>query len=188
MMIEINLLPKEAKAKKVQATTQAGYFIYIVISVFAVLLCVHLYFLILGISRNIALGNLRKTWNQFKPQRDAVASFKKENDLLLGQDKIMDKLLAQRPAWAPKLNKLSLHLPSGVWCNELQITDKRFILKGSTLSLQKEEITTINKFIDNMKNDEHFLNALARIELTSTQRRALAGYEIIDFILEGELK
>lgn len=188
MMIEINLLPHEAKAKKAQVTTQAGYFIYLVISAFTILLCIHLYFLILGIAQNIALRSLRRTWNQFKPQRDAVANFKKENDTFLGQDKIMDKLLAQRVDWAPKLNKLSLHLPSGIWFNELQITDKKFILKASTLSLQKEEITTINKFTDNIKNDEYFLNVLVKIELTSTQRRTLSGYELVDFILEGELK
>jgi hypothetical protein len=90
--------------------------------------------------------------------------------------------------WSEKLNKLSLNLPSGIWFNELSVSKKDFILKGSVLSLQKEEMNLVNKFIDSLKKDMVFFKDFTRLELSSIQMKTVVGYDVFDFVLTGKLK
>jgi ligand-binding sensor protein len=94
----------------------------------------------------------------------------------------------KRITWADKLNKLSLYLPSGVWITDISVTSKDFILKGSVISLVKDELTLINTFLDRLKADKEFFINFENIELSSIERRGVGSYEVADFTLNGKLK
>jgi len=190
-MIEINLLPHELKTKPKKlglGTLSPKQSLYLIAAAFCLLLCLHIIFLCAIIVRKIQLNKLQAKWTSLEPQRLTLDSLKKENEVLSADINLIQKLMKQRLCWSHNLNKLSLDLPSGVWFNELSVNQKEFILKGSAVSLQKEEMGLINKFIDNLKTDQDFFAGFKSLELGPVQRRSLGGYDIVDFILSGALK
>ena len=101
---------------------------------------------------------------------------------------VLQQLSNQRINWAEKLNKLSLNLPPGVWFTDLSVTQKDFILKGSVIALQKEEMSLIHKLLSGLQNDPGFIGDFYNLELASVQNRAVGGYEVSDFTLVGAIK
>lgn len=187
-MIEINLLPQELKIKSKKVGLEPSYFLYLVPLLFGILICVHVYLAILGIAKNCQFHALNNRWQKVAPQRKTLEDFKKEHELLSSDANIIQQLTAQRINWSEKLNKLSLNLPSGIWFDEIIVTSLDFTLRGSVVSLQKEEFGLINKFINNLKNDEGFFKFFNNLELSSVQRRVIGGYDVVGFVLVGTLK
>jgi len=187
-MIEINLLPHELKAKSKNAGLEPGYFLYLIPLVFALLVCAHIILAVVTIARSYQFIALNNKLKSLEPQRKIFENLNKENGMPLADAKLIQQLTVQRINWPEKLNKLSLNLPPGVWFEEITVSSKSFILKGSVISLQKEEMALINKFMDNLKNDTSFFKDFNNLGLSSVQRRVIGGYEIIDFTLLGNLK
>ena len=71
---------------------------------------------------------------------------------------------------------------------DLVLDQKNMVLKGSVVSLQKEEFNLINGFIDSLKKDYGFIKDFNSLELSSIQRRVIVAYDIVDFILTGTQK
>ena len=191
-MIEINLLPEElkakSKAKKFGVGIEIKYFLYLIPFVVGLLICVHIYLAILNITKNNQLRTLNNKWQELQPQRKILEDFNKEYAILSEDAAAIQQLTKQRINWAEKLNKLSVNLPSGIWFNEISISSRDFTLQGSVVSLQKEELSLINKLIDSLKNDTTFFKDLNNLELSSVQKKIIGGYYIADFILQGTLK
>jgi len=191
-MIEINLLPEElkakSKAKKFGVGIEIKYFLYLIPFVVGLLICVHIYLAILNITKNNQLRTLNNKWQELQPQRKILEDFNKEYAILSEDAAAIQQLTKQRINWAEKLNKLSVNLPSGIWFNEISIFSRDFTLQGSVVSLQKEELSLINKLIDSLKNDTTFFKDLNNLELSSVQKKIIGGYDIADFILQGTLK
>lgn len=191
-MIEINLLSEALKVKpkfkKIGIGIESRYLVYLMPLVFVILIFAHIYLVTLNIIKHQQFSMLNNKWQKLTPQRQMLENFKKEHELLSGDAKAIQQFSAQMTTWSEKLNKLSLNLPSGIWFNEFALTQKDFTLKGSVVSLQKEEIALINKFMDNLKNDSIFFKDFNNLELSSAQRKVIGGYEIVDFVLKGTLK
>jgi hypothetical protein len=90
--------------------------------------------------------------------------------------------------WAQKLNELSLHLPPGVWFNEILLNNKNLTIKGSVISLEKNEVVLVNKLLDDLKGHAEFAKDFSSFELSNVQNRTIGGYDIADFVLVGVLK
>jgi len=187
-MIEINLLPEELKLKRRGVNVQANYFIYAVPLILGILVCMHIFLAVVTINKNSQLRTLNNKWRSLEPQRKVLENFNNEYAIVSEDSKAIQRLTEQRINWAQSLNKLSLDLPSGVWFNELSISYGDFMLSGSVVSLQKEEMGLINKFIYNLKNEPVFFKGFNNLELSSVQRKTIGGYDILDFVLEGILK
>ena len=191
-MIEINLIPQDLKKTKDKKfnlkSLPPQYLLYLILLIFGILICLHIYLIAITTLKNVQLRLLANKWDNLGPQRKILDDYKKEHEIFSADAKVIQQLSSQRINWSKKLNKLSLNLPAGIWLNELSLNQKNFSLKGSALSLQKEELTLINKFMDNLKNDAGFFKDFTSIELSSVQRRVIAGYDVVDFILAGKLK
>lgn len=189
-MIEINLLHEELKGKPKgkKWAIEPNYFLYLIPCVAGIMFALHIYLALLGIVRNYQFRFLSEKWRKLEPQRKALENFNKEYDSQSSDVRIIQQLISSKIDWSQKLNKLSLNLPSGVWFNEISVSQRNFILKGSSLSLQKEEVGLINKFIDNLKSDAEYFKDFNELELGPMQRRTIAGYDIVDFVLQGSLK
>jgi Tfp pilus assembly protein PilN len=189
-MIEINLLPEElkTKAKKIAKSTQLSQLLYFIPLAFGILIIIHIYLFGVFITKSLQFGALNNKWEMLQPQRKILEDFKKGYEAPSSDASIIKQLIGQRIFWSAKLNKLSLNLPKGTWFKELSIDHKNFILKGSVVSLQKEEMNLINKFMDNLKKDRDFFKDFSNLELTSVQRKVIGGYDVADFILVGTLK
>lgn len=193
-MIEINLLPPELRSKAKRAETvkptgkQPVYLLYIIPALLALLVCVHVYVAVTDAVKGRQLASLDNKWRSLEQRRKEVAEFKKEFDAATNNINTIRQLTSQRINYAEKLNKLSLYLPKGVWFVDLVLDQKNMVLKGSVVSLQKEEFNLINGFIDSLKKDYGFIKDFNSLELSSIQRRVIVAYDIIDFILTGAQK
>lgn len=187
-MIEINVLPEELKIKAKKIGIEPRQILYFIPLVFLILVIIHIYLAGTLIIRNFRLNALNNKWHNLEPQRKTWEDFQREYVVLSDDAKVIQQLISQRINWSEKLNKLSLQLPYGVWFNEISLTSSDLILRGSVISLQKEEMNLINKFMDNLKNDTGFFKDFNTIELSSIQRKVIGGYDVIDFNLAGKLK
>ncbi len=190
-MIELNLLPEELKikAKKTDLLPQAQYLLYLIALFFGIAILMNIYLGINYLAKINKLNALNNKWKKLEPQRQMLKGLGGGEEGLPPEVRAMQQFTAKNILWSEKLNKLSLNLPSGVWLTELYVaSNKNLILRGSVVSLQKEEMALINKFIENLKKDRGFFKDFANLELTSVQKATLGGYEVVNFVLNGVLK
>ncbi len=199
-MIEINLLPEELRVKiktksvehftvsKPAAFSQEQLFVYAIPILLFVLVCAHIYFAVIFISKNNQLVVLNRKWVQLEPQKKGLDEFNNEYSSVSQDASLAQLLTGKRILWAEKLNKLSLNLPAGVWFNEITISVKDIIIQGSVISFAKEEVNLINKLLENFKEDSEFSKDFVSFELSNVQKKNVGGYDIADFILTGVLK
>jgi len=199
-MIEINLLPEELKVKvkaknpeQVIVKSSTGFsqeklFILAIPALLAIFTLIHLYFTVESISKNVQLDSLNKKWIQLEPQKKILDEFNKEYSVFSGDAGFLQLLASKKVFWAQKLNKLSLDLPSGIWFSSITINNKNITINGSVISLQKDEVALINKFLDNLKADSGFLKDFTGFELSNVQKESIGGYDVADFVLIGALK
>jgi Tfp pilus assembly protein PilN len=191
-MIEINLLPEELKVRgksqkrgiKIEPKTS----LYLIPFILGLLVCVHLYLSLVTVSINVQLKVLNARWQKLEPQRRQLESLDKELTSTSGDTKTIKELAAGKMSWSEKLNSLSADLPAGIWFNELSISSSNFTLKGSVISLEKDEMGLLKRFIDSLKAENDFFKDFKSLELASVEKRSVGGYEIADFILLGTLK
>ena len=188
-MIEINLLSQEpviTRTGKIRIETK--YFAYLIPSVFAVLILAQLCIAAVAIAQRIQYSSLNASWDKLKPQREMLNNLKKGYDVLTSDARLIQELDKRRIIWSEKLNRMSLDLPSGIWFNEIQVSPKELVLKGSAVSLQKEEMSLIKIFLDTLKGDTRFLRDFSSLELGAVQKRQIGGYDVVDFILTAKIK
>ena len=198
-MIEINLLPEElrnkgAKANKPENIAAGGagfeprHFILLIPLVFALLICAQLIAGIMGLARSGSIHMLNNKLEALKPERKALEEFNDKYSLISENTQALQQLMRERIIWSEKLNKLSLDLPAGIWFNELLINSKELILRGSVISLNKEELSLIKQLIDNLKSDPVFFKDFSALELESAVKKAIGSYDITEFTLKATLK
>jgi len=190
-MIEINLLPEELKVKTKRVgkiSIESKYFVYLIPLVSAVLILLHICLAAVGIVKTFQFSQLNNKWKKLQPQRELLNNLKKEYDVVASNAKLIQELNSRRLNWSEKLNRLSQDLPSGIWFNEILVSRQDFVLKASVVSLQKEEMSLINKFMDSLKNDTCFLIGFNKLELGPVQKKSVGGYDVVDFILTAKLK
>jgi Tfp pilus assembly protein PilN len=199
-MIEINLLPEELKsktkgrlpdqalAKNPLALIQDQVFIYAIVAILVLFILAHFYFVALSISKNANLVSLNRKWLALAAQKKSLDEFNQEFSATSKDANVLAQLNRQRIFWAQKLNELSLRLPAGVWFNEILLNGNNLTIRGSVISLEKEEVGLINRLLDNLKTTGEFTKDFSGWELSNVQKRSVGGYDIADFILVGALK
>lgn len=189
-MIEINLIPEEfkVKIKKSSAPVDPKKILYLIPIGCSIILLMHICLGITNISLGYKYKALNSKWKTLEPQIKALKENNQENNILREDDLVLQKLVQERVNWAEKLNKLSLHLPSGIWFNELIVLNKEFNLKATVISIEKEEMSLINKFLLGLKKDIGFARDFKILELGTIKRDKLGSYDISSFSLAGSLK
>ena len=192
MMIELNLLPDELKVKprgkRAGLDIESKYFIYLIPLVLGLAILVHVYLAGLLIAKNHQLKVLDKKWQGLSPQRKVLEDFNKQYSLFSAEAQTVKQLMQRRLNWAEKLNKLSSLLPAGIWFTEVSVSGRDFSLRGSAVSLEKDDMSLIKQFLDNLKADPRFFGDFNTIELGSVQRKTVGGYDVAEFNLSGTLK
>ncbi|MFA5093246.1 MAG: PilN domain-containing protein [Candidatus Omnitrophota bacterium] len=200
-MIEINLLPEELRVKTKQKApehvavvtnttgfTQEKAFIYALPAILVLFVLLHFYFGIVSMVKGGQLATLNRKWLDLGPQKKVLDEFSQQYSSSSADASITQLLINQRVLWGQKLNKLSLNLPPGVWFNDIALTKQTIIIQGSVISLQKDELTLINKLLDNLKADKDFYNDFISFELSNVQKKTIGSYDVSDFVLTGVLK
>jgi len=199
-MIQINLLPEELKTKTKGRNLDPAIikdplvlikerlFIYAIGAILALFILAHFYFAVPLIFKNRQWVSLNQKWLNSAVQKKEVDEFNREFSASFQDAGVLTQLSRQRILWAQKLNALSLYLPAGVWFNEILLSSNSLTIKGSVISLQKEEVGLINRLLHNLKATFEFSKDFSSFELSNVQKRSLGGYDIADFVLVGALK
>jgi len=199
-MIQINLLPDELKiktkgrnidqvlVKSPMALIRDQAFIYAAAAMLLLFILAHLYLAVLLVSKNGQLVSLNQKWLNLAGQKKELDEFNQGFSAVSQDTSLLQQLNRQRFLWAKKLNALSLRLPAGVWFNQITINAKDIIIQGSVISLQKQEVSLINKLLENLKADSEFSKDFVSFELSNVQKKSIGGYDVADFILTGALK
>ncbi|MFA6217356.1 MAG: PilN domain-containing protein [Candidatus Omnitrophota bacterium] len=189
-MITINLLPEDLKlkAKPTGTSFELKYFLLLIPLFLAIVILLHFYLGFTSLLKAARVSALTNTWKQLQPKMLELNNFNQGAAAQSSDDQLIGQYLAQRICWSMKLNKLSNHLPDGVWFNNLAIGSQEFLLSGTVVSLQKEEMNLINKFISNLNADKDFMKDFSALVLSSVQKKTKGTYEITDFVLRGQAR
>jgi len=189
-MIEINLLPQElqVKTQEQKKDFKKNQVLYLIPLGFCLLIAVHICLGAVGGSLSLQYNGLDKKWKALEPQRK-IAESANIKYAQFSQDAVAtQQLVKERALWAEKLNLLSSEMPNGVWLTEINKTDKELVLDGSVISLEKQELNLINKFLSNLKDNKNFFKDFNTLELGPVRREVIGGYEVVEFVLNGTLK
>ena len=188
-MLEINLLPPELKIRQAKAASfDPRLLLYLVPVLAGLFLLAHLSLGLLSLVRGYQLGSLNRQWQKIAPQRKELDVFKKQYEALAEDTKIAAALASWNIDWSEKLNKLSLNLPAGVWFQGLAVGRKEFVLRGAVVSLEKQEMSLINRFLDGLKKDQGFIKDFKSLDVTSFQVKTVGSYDVLEFTLTGILQ
>ncbi|MCX5715253.1 MAG: hypothetical protein NT033_10780 [Candidatus Omnitrophica bacterium] len=186
-MIQINLLPEELKARNNVTLTPRDYAVYVSAGLLAALLVLHILLGFVFVVREFRLGIETVAWQQQEPLLKKVDNFKQEYGYLF-QDDYLTGQSGPAISWSEKLSCLSSDLPGGIWLKELIFNDKNFQLRGSIISLQKNEVGLMNSYLDALKKDSNFYRDFVSLEPGPLKRRVIVTYDVVDFSLQGILR
>lgn len=184
-MIRINLLPTTLRKKEKTKAVQAPVIIYFVA---IAVLALHLIFFVLSVYKKNQLSSLNNSWERTQPQFREVELLK--SNLAIKRDKVrvMEYILGRNIYFTEFFSKINQAVPKGLWLNRLSFSYDSLVIGGSVFSFGTEEISLVNKFFNELKNDEFFLENFSDFNLDSVQRRVIKEYEVLDFLLTAEVQ
>ncbi|MCG8430779.1 MAG: hypothetical protein MJA29_06385 [Candidatus Omnitrophica bacterium] len=189
-LFEINVLPEELrireKEKKPLLSGLPSLEIIVPVAV-GVIVFSHL---LLGVSAHMKKGRLRRLHTELEtlqPQKESLREFDTKFATLSKKLTLTERMSADRVLWAPKLQALSLHLPRGIWFREIVMSPVDFVLSGTVISLDKDEMSLIREFVDRLQDDREFIADFQSFELGTVQKKVIVYYDVTDFILRGRL-
>ncbi len=189
-MIEINLLPQELKhkPKKPGIDFESKETLYFIPLVVGVILILHVFLGGILVLRNFQAVGMNARWQKLESQRKALEVFRSEAAHLSADALALQQIHDKTIKWAPKLNKLSLDLPSGIWFRSINFTSNLLDIRASVVSLKMSELVLINQYIDNLKKDNDFFADFSKLDLDSVEKKKIGGYEIAEFSLAAKPK
>ena len=193
-MIEINLVPEELRKKRKKSSTDKSPVpLEIIIGIgggFLVLLfLIHVGLSLFFMGQKIKNGQLEVQWQKLLPDKERVDVVTSEIRALENKKAQMQTvLLSNNILWAKKLNRISDDLPKGVWLRKVSLDHKVFLIEGSAVARQYEEMINVHAFMTNLKNDIEFVKYFNEIEIGSMQRRKINEVEIADFVITIAIK
>ena len=131
-MVEINLLPEEAKKKKRSApktdtpmmNLSSLPTINIIMAAVGVLLAIQLALFAIGVISGIAFNSMNRKYKDILPKKNETQQLKAQVDTANKKVAAIDELMVKRFSWEKKLNALSDSMIPGIWLTELQYDEK----------------------------------------------------------------
>lgn len=188
-MITINLLPVAMRRaeRKLVIPTNFPYKVYL-LGAAVILIFLHIFLGSLMLLKKVQLMGLRRTWAQMEPQSKETAAVRKEIKDMEAQSKLVSDALSRRASVTELLSSLNAAVPRGLWLESFTYSDEGLVVQGSVVSLEQNEMTLIGKFLQDLRGNKVFTSIFSKIELNSVQRRTIKTYDVVDFVLIGELK
>ncbi|MGD2279420.1 MAG: hypothetical protein PVH45_04940 [Candidatus Omnitrophota bacterium] len=201
-MIELNLLPKELRKVKKKATALPAIPVMpVCIGVVAVLVVVHLTFLLL-INNNRGLSvKLTENWNQMQPQKKKTDAFFTELNKLQKRVEAIREIAKPDLSWAKILSGLNQAIVANVWLSDFKLTFKNggrrdeeqklpvsLDLTGYAVGRSEVALPTVGRFMESLKNNKDFSGYFEEIELEDIRNFNISGEEVMMFKLVCHFK
>lgn len=184
-MITINLLPRQLR--KTDKKVVVPYKTYLLLG-FAGLILLHLLLFGVATMKKIQVIALHGSINKVTVSAKEAAKTKAEIKELEARTSTLKTVLTRQVSFAELLSGLSDAVPKGLWIDRFSFSGNGVIIQGTVISLTQNEMTIIGKFLQNLKNNKTFSTAFPKLELGSVQRRSIKTYDVVDYVLNGEMK
>ncbi|MCM8791777.1 MAG: hypothetical protein NC826_01290 [Candidatus Omnitrophica bacterium] len=185
-MININLLPSDLRPKrKLFILVRFHLFLYFILGF---ILSIHIILFIMILFKNFQYSMLNRKWQMSKNELEQLEAWKKENEKMKDEFKLVERIYQQRVVIYPKLKALSKNIVDGIWYKHLKIKSKGLLLEGSIVAQEGQHMSVFRTFCDRLKGDNDFFKDLLSFEIGPLKTRRLSNNEILDFIIEAKLK
>ncbi len=185
-MLTINLLPKNLK--RTERKIKLPYNKLYLMAAVAILLFLHLVLFSFAAVKKIQIISLNGSWAKIAPQsKDSVAIKAQIKDLETKVNSMKD-MLSRKVSMTELLSGLNAAVPKGLWLERFSYSAEGLVVQGSVVSLTQNEMTSIGKFLQDIKANKIFSALFSKIELNSVQRRTIKTNDVVDFVVIGELK
>ncbi len=185
MIIAINLLPKSQR--KTDRKVVVPYKIYLA-GAAAILILVHVGLAALFVTKKVQVMHLRGVWGRMAPQSKDLKGLREEMMKLQTDIATLTPMVSRPTSVTEMLSTLTNAVPKGLWLDRFSMTPKSLVIQGSVVSMTQNEMTTIGKFLQELKTSKTFESLCTKIDLSSVQRRTIKTYDVVDFVLTGEIK
>jgi Tfp pilus assembly protein PilN len=185
-MISINLLPRSERRQE-RKVSNVPYKLYLIVAT-SFLVVLHVGLLGVYCLEQIHLVTLRVYWNKVAPQSKDVVALRNESRILETEVLNFKSVLTRSVSMAEVLSTLASAVPNGLWLERFSMTPDNMLIQGSVVSPSQNEMTPIGKFLQELKSSKTLTALWPKIELGSVQRRTIKAYDVVDFVLSGEVK
>lgn len=194
-MIEINLVPVEARKKSARANLFAvplairTEVLLGAAGIFAVVVLGHIIVFGMMAVNTITLNGQKAAWAKLQPQKSEIdAIITKTKDTAQQLTTVKNIVPSRSTGWARRLNVISDTLTKGMWLRRITLDNNALTIEGSAVSKNQDEITFVSTFVANLKKDPAFAGDFSSIEVNSIQKTKRGTTEIADFIVSAKLK
>lgn len=192
-MIEINLVPqslqKKRKKKGIGLNIPREIIIGLIGGVIVLLVIASILMQVMIYGKHTQLTALKKEWEGIEPSKKRVDDVLQKLRLIQTKVKSIEEITGvNKVIWSHKLNIISDVLPRGLWLNRIVVSDRVLLVEGSSYSKDEDQMISVHKFANDLKNQAHFMDDLKTFELGSIQRRNIQSIEVADFKITAEIK
>lgn len=194
-MIDINLIPaalrKDGKGNANSLVLNIPKEILVGVGAGLILLMVTVHLVLGGIWLMGAnrLSRANAEWQKVLPDKTILDSINKESGSLKKKIKMLSDMTTKKSVlWAPKFNAISDALPTGLWIRKMTLDRVGLTMEGSVVSRSENEITNVDKFLSNLKQNDYFMKDFYSLEVNSIQRSKNNAVEVTDFTVMAKLK
>ena len=184
-MITVNFLPKNLRKqeKKIALPSHA-----LLLRIFALLIALHLLLLTVAAYKAVQILILKGQWAKLEFNSKDSLAFKKEIQDLESKIRMVEAQATRQTSFTEIFSSLNAAVPKGLWLERFTFSEQGLIIQGSVVSSDQNEMTVIGKFLQDIRESKSFAGLFAKIELTSVQRRTIKNFDVVDFVITGDLK
>jgi type IV pilus assembly protein PilN len=178
-MIEINLLPVREARRAADLRQQVMQLLFMLLIVGGVIGFVHSEIREKIVVANARVVQMQRDIDQFKPQLEQVAAFRKKKAKLEKKIDVIDELDRARSGPVRVMNELAMRTPERLWLKSVKTTGGTIQLKG--LSLDNELVAV---FLRGLSDSEYF----DAVDLDGTKLQGGNGnLKVVSFGIRAEL-
>lgn len=177
-MIEINLLPVREARRAADLRHQFGQLVLALLLVAITIGFVHSRLsdrIVLAKSR---VGQMQRDIDQFKPQLDQVAAFRKKKAQLEKKIDVIDELDRARSGPVRVMHELASRTPERLWLKKLSTTGRTIEISGESLD---NELVAV--FLRELAESEYFTD----VDLDGTKLTSQSGLKLVTFGIHAKI-
>ena len=194
-MIELNLLPRELRAKKSSSGESGLPVPALPLAAGMVFLALMLSFAVVvsGFVRSRSLRELDKEWRVLEPRKQHFDKLSAEVGRMENAVEFISRKADPSVDWAGLLGGLSEAVTPGVWLSRLNVEGpgdppSRLIISGYALGRSEIATAGVGRFITSLKSVEGFAKYFTEIELLDMRSQIVSGAETMMFRLRCDFE
>ncbi len=191
-MVHINLLPTEIRKeiqKKISASG-SGIPLEVIVGsiggVFLVLVLLHVVLATLTVQRLASYKTLEQQWKTLESRRTFIDGITKDLKDLKAEQGDIERLFSQTfREWSRTLNHFSSELPKGVWFGKLTVEKDEFVLQGSAITRDMDEIVAVNNYENKLQSNKFLQGRFKNFILDTVEKRKVQKVDVADFTIKS---